>query len=73
MKFLANENVPIASVNYLKSIGFDVTSIGVDDPGIADEHVMKLAVEQDRTIITYDSDYGELIFKHETERWCNFH
>lgn len=63
MKFLANENVPIASINYLKSKGFDITSMGVDDPGTADEHVMKLAMEQDRTIITYDSDYGELIFK----------
>ncbi|MEQ8240921.1 DUF5615 family PIN-like protein [Marinoscillum sp.] len=64
MKFLANENVPIASVNYLKSKGFDITSIGVDDPGTSDEHVMKLAMEQGRTIITYDSDYGELIFKY---------
>lgn len=64
MKFLANENVPIASVNYLKSKGFDITSIGIDDPGTADEHVMKLAMKQERTIITYDSDYGELIFKH---------
>ncbi|MEQ8472314.1 MAG: DUF5615 family PIN-like protein [Marinoscillum sp.] len=68
MKFLANENVPITSVNYLKSMGFDITSIGVDDPGISDEHVMTLAIEQDRTIITYDSDYGELIFKHGTNR-----
>jgi predicted nuclease of predicted toxin-antitoxin system len=25
---------------------------------------MKLATDLDRTIITYDSDYGELIFKH---------
>jgi len=64
LKFLANENVPIASVNYLKSKGFDITSIGIEYPGTADEDVMKLAVEQERTIITYDSDYGELIFKH---------
>ncbi|WP_421762877.1 DUF5615 family PIN-like protein [Ekhidna sp.] len=64
MKFLANENIPIASVNYLKSKRFDITSMGVDDSGTSDEHVMKLAMEQDRTIITYDSDYGELIFKH---------
>ena len=64
MKFLANENVPIASVNYLKSKGFEITSIGVDDPGVSDEHIMSVAIDQGRTIITYDSDYGELIFKH---------
>ena len=64
MKFLANENVPIASVNYLKTKDFDIASVGVDDPGITDEQVMNLAIEQERTIITYDSDYGELIFKY---------
>ena len=64
MKFLANENVPILSVNYLKSKGFNITSIGIENPGISDEKVMKISIEQDRTIITYDSDYGELIFKH---------
>jgi len=25
---------------------------------------MNIAIEQDRTIVTYDSDYGELIFKY---------
>lgn len=63
MKFLANENVPVASVNYLKSHGFDILAIGLDDHGTSDKHVVKLAIDQDRTIITYDSDYGELIFK----------
>lgn len=64
MKFLANENVPLTSVRLLKSRGFDIAAIGVDEPGILDEHVMNIAMEQNRTIITYDSDYGELIFKH---------
>lgn len=64
MRFLANENVPISSVNYLKSKDFDITSIGVDESGISDELVMSIAIKEDRTIITYDSDYGELIFRH---------
>lgn len=64
MKFLTNENVPISSINYLKSKGYDITSIGVDEPGISDELVMNISIKEYRTIITYDSDYGELIFKH---------
>ena len=64
MKFLANENVPVSSVNYLKSKGYDITSIGVDEAGVSDQQVMDIATKQDRTIITYDSDYGELIFKY---------
>ena len=64
MKFLANENVPISSVTYLKTHGFNITAIGIDNPSITDDEVMKIAIDEGRTIITYDSDYGELIFKH---------
>jgi predicted nuclease of predicted toxin-antitoxin system len=63
-KYLANENVPFSSITYLKSKGYDIKAIGVDDPSITDEQVMRIAIDENRTIITYDSDYGELIFKH---------
>lgn len=64
MKFLANENIPISSINYLKSIDVDIKSIGLDNPSVSDEQVMDIAINEDRTIIAYDSDYGELIFKY---------
>lgn len=64
MKYLANENVPFSSITYLKSKGYDKKAIGVDDPSISDDKVMQIAINENRTIITYDSDYGELIFKH---------
>ncbi len=64
MKYLANENVPFSSITYLKSKGYDIKAIGVDDPSITDEQVMQIAIDENRTIVTYDSDYGELIFKH---------
>ena len=64
MKFLANENVPFSSITHLKSIGYDIKAIGIDNPSITDEQVMQIAIAENRTIITYDSDYGELIFKH---------
>lgn len=63
MKFLANENVPLKSVQTLISKGVDIIGIGIDYPSISDKEVMLLAITQNRTIITYDSDYGELIFK----------
>ena len=56
MKFLANENIPISSVTYLKSHGFNITAIGLDNPSISDEQVMKIAIDEERIIITYDSD-----------------
>ena len=64
MKFLANENIPLASITYLVSNGYNIKAIGIDDPSIADEQVMKIAINENRTIVTFDSDYGELIFKH---------
>jgi len=63
LRFLANENIPIASILNLRSIGLDVFSIIEKTPGISDSDVMELAIKENRTIITYDSDYGELVFK----------
>ncbi len=63
MKFLADENIPKASIDFLKDHGFDIGFIGMDHPSIKDQEVMQLAVEQGRTIITLDRDFGELVFK----------
>lgn len=64
MKFLANENIPFQSIIYLKSLKYDIKAIGIDNPSISDKQVMNIAIEENRTILTYDSDYGELIFKY---------
>ena len=64
MKLLANENFPLASVKYLLKKGFDIKAIGIDNPSITDKDVMEIAIAEARTILTFDRDYGELIFKH---------
>lgn len=64
MRLLADENFPLKSVLYLRSKGFDIRAIGVDNPSISDRQVVSLAIEEKRTILTFDRDYGELIFKH---------
>lgn len=50
MKLLANENFPIASVNFLKEQGYDVKSIGDDYAGILDEEVILIAIKESRII-----------------------
>ena len=80
MKFIANENIPLASVNVLKLAGFDIVSVGNELSGITDKEVMDIAVKEERTIITLDKDYGELVFKYGYKpaagviiiRWQNF-
>ena len=64
MKLLANENFPYKSIYYLKEKGYDVLSIGMDNPSITDSEIMTIAISEERTIMTFDRDYGELIFRH---------
>jgi predicted nuclease of predicted toxin-antitoxin system len=64
MKLLANENFPLTSILYLRSKGFDINSIGIDNPSIRDKQVMSIATKEERIILTFDRDYGELIFKY---------
>ena len=65
MKFLANENFPLKSVHILRNAGYDVASITEDSPGIQDEHVLRQAVREQRIILTFDRDYGELIYRRK--------
>ena len=64
MKLLANENFPYKSIFYLKEKGYDILSIGMDNPSIKDSEIMTIAINESRTILTFDRDYGELIFRH---------
>jgi predicted nuclease of predicted toxin-antitoxin system len=65
MKFLANENIPLLSVQYLRNLGYDVRYISEYKSGITDRQVLSIAIKEKRTIITFDRDYGELIFKYK--------
>lgn len=63
MRFLANENFPDPSIVLLRAAGHDVRSIRTDHPGISDPRVIAFAQAESRIILTFDKDYGELIFK----------
>lgn len=63
MRLLINENIPLASVVALRDAGHDVASITELSPGISDEAVMAIAHDEHRIVVTFDRDYGELIFR----------
>lgn len=63
MKFLANENFPISSVRLLRNTGYDIVSIAEDMSGAKDQDVLARAHKEGRIILTFDKDYGELIYK----------
>ncbi|NBC06582.1 MAG: hypothetical protein GVY26_05250 [Bacteroidetes bacterium] len=67
MRFLANENYPRPSIEYLKSKGHYVKSIQEELGGSSDEEVIAIAERENLVILTFDSDYGELLFKYQRE------
>ena len=62
MKLLANENIPLLSVRGLRDLGHDIVSVAEQSPGISDEEVLRLSRAHNRVIVTFDRDYGELVF-----------
>ena len=62
--FLANENFPRPSIHILRESGYLVKSIQEDSPGISDNEVITVAQKKGLIILTFDKDYGELIFRH---------
>lgn len=65
MKFLADENIPLEVVFALKQEGIDLISLSELRPRLKDEDVLKLANKKGRVLITFDTDFGELIFKQQ--------
>ena len=63
MRLLANENFPLDAVEALRKIGHDVTWIREDARGSQDEQVLARAQKEDRILVTFDKDFGELAFR----------
>ena len=56
--------------NALIDQGHDVVSALEIDPRATDETLLATALEEQRTIITEDKDFGELIFVHRLDHPC---
>lgn len=66
MKLLTDENFPLPSVRMLRQAGHDVIAVQEVSPGVADRAVLAQAVAEQRILLTFDRDYGELIYRfHE--------
>ena len=61
LRLLADENIDPQVIAYLRDAGFDV--IDVFDAGLrgrTDQHLLDLAYQQQRVVLTHDSDFGTL-------------
>lgn len=62
VRWLANENFPAPSVAVLRAAGHDVLFIAESHASVDDTEVLALARKEGRWLVTFDRDYGELLY-----------
>lgn len=63
LRFLCDENVPLAVERELQKLGNDVEAVRLVMPGANDSAVLKRALSENRILVTLDRDFGSLIFR----------
>ena len=58
MRLLADENVPLATVERLRRAGHDVATILEAGAGASDLEVLGRARREARVVLTFDVDFG---------------
>jgi predicted nuclease of predicted toxin-antitoxin system len=70
MRILADENMPDDAVAMIRSRGYNVLWIRTDSPGATDEANLAKAVSEQRLLITFDKDFGDLMFRRGHAASC---
>jgi predicted nuclease of predicted toxin-antitoxin system len=63
VRILADENVDSLIVEWLRADEHDVEWIAERKPGVPDEAVTEEAESTDRVLVTFDQDFGGLVFR----------
>ena len=63
MKFQADENFSRPALLALRNAGHDIRSVAEESPGLPDEQVAELCERDQRVLLTFDKDFGELVFR----------
>lgn len=70
MQFLTNENLPLDVVDAVRALGHDVAWIRSDAPGSKDRAILQRAVNEQRILLTFDKDCGDLAFQFGLPATC---
>jgi predicted nuclease of predicted toxin-antitoxin system len=62
VRLLADENVPAPSIRLLRNAGYVVEAMRELAPGTPDPEVLSHAREREQVLITFDRDFGELVY-----------
>jgi predicted nuclease of predicted toxin-antitoxin system len=67
MRFLADESCDFCVVRALRKASHNVLAISEISPAAEDLHVVKLALEERRILLTEDKDFGQLVYAQGQE------
>ena len=70
MRLLANENFPGPAVDALRAAGHDVLWARLDMPGADDPTILGRAQHEQRIVLTFDKDFGDLAFYYGLPAEC---
>lgn len=62
-KYLANENVSQDAVTAARRAGHEMAWIKEISPGANDDSVLARSVAEQRVLVTFDKDFGEMTFR----------
>ncbi len=63
MRVLANENFPQKAVTASRGAGHDVLWVRTEMPGASDDEIIARAASENRLLLTFDTDFGELAYR----------
>src|SRR5689334_4834800 len=69
-KFVANENVPGDAVSAVRQAGHDLAWIKEVSPGADDDAVLVRSVAEQRVLVTFDMDFGEMAVRRGKTASC---
>jgi len=66
--FLADENIPLSVIQQLRKEGYSIISVIEEFKSSSDKKIVELSSKNEWIIITFDKDFGELIYKQESNK-----
>lgn len=63
IKLLADENIPKKTIELLKQRSIDIISASEASRGLSDRAVIELANTENRVVVTFDRDFGKIVFR----------
>ena len=69
MTFLADENIPLEVVRQLREKGISILTLTQIARGSKDKEVIERAAKDNCIILTFDKDFGELVFRYRIKTY----